>query len=945
AELARLESLLPGRFEAPFHRARALLLLGRTEEARAALRSSLARRPGFAPAKALLAEVEGREGGEAEPAGPAWGRHWTAAHRAFRERRWEEAARAYGEMVRLEERGGELFLGSAVETRLGRGIARLEAGDRSGAAQDFAAAAALWPRFLEPALLLAVACHRDGRAEVARRAFEEAYERAPSRDEAAFWIVASLRLLGDHEEALRWTAAIERDILREQARTLLLIFSERWREAAEAGRRAVERWPEDALCHALRALALVMDSWGRAGAGYERDVRAALESARRARDLRPESAVAHAVLGLALQSNEGPARATAAMDEALRLDPDHWICLYAAGWVARRQGRFQEEKALFRRGAEQARARGLRFEEAVCRLNAVDFGNPRAAGDELLRINAAWPLGDACMNLGFGYNGWLRDPFQAEAMFRRALELAPARPRRYGDLARALEAQGKYAEALAAAEEGLRMADDRPDLHNTRGRALEGLGRHDDALQSYLRSLELALDPTPLQYDRGRPLAAQPLLRLLQRFFQRPGKPGGDPRLDPLGARLLELGEAAWKDPALASLTAMVLLRAPARRDPAKALELARRAAAAAKDEDDLRDAFTTLAAALRETGEPALAIRTLEDLERRAGARRRPEEMLAAFRAEAEGRFVSYATVDARWTQRGSVAAPRVASGSADAEEKRAARYFQARLLAEEGRLEEAERAFRELADEDPARPEPLLRAVECLLGREKAAEAEAYLRGQLVAKRIQAREAWERWSALCFADLSLGPGDVFARLGGGPYEDGKGDPPACAADLRWLLERLAAGPWFGILCGSKEDREVAGRPWSRDRFFAGGSAARGPAYSDPDLTREEALYQGLRRFVEPELRAGYRIPLPRGAYRVALHLSVARCPAPGERTAELEVESQPLASCAELKLDLATACRRSCEVAVSDGTLNIDIHPGVSGIHVAAIEIERRE
>ncbi|MBI4602208.1 MAG: hypothetical protein HY721_09630 [Planctomycetes bacterium] len=53
SDLDRALALLPERFEAHYHRGRALLLLGRGPEAVRALENGIARRPGFAPALVL----------------------------------------------------------------------------------------------------------------------------------------------------------------------------------------------------------------------------------------------------------------------------------------------------------------------------------------------------------------------------------------------------------------------------------------------------------------------------------------------------------------------------------------------------------------------------------------------------------------------------------------------------------------------------------------------------------------------------------------------------------------------------------------------------------------------------------------------------------------------------------------------------------------------------
>jgi hypothetical protein len=89
----------------------------------------------------------------------------------------------------------------------------------------------------------------------------------------------------------------------------------------------------------------------------------------------------------------------------------------------------------------------------------------------------------------------------------------------------------------------------------------------------------------------------------------------------------------------------------------------------------------------------------------------------------------------------------------------------------------------------------------------------------------------------------------------------------------------------------------------------------------------------------------SAYRIPLPRGRYRVTLWLAALDCD-PGEGARQLRVEGQPPEYCEKVDLELdpelVQACRRSAEVSVADGLLEIAFLKRTPSLNVAALEIE---
>src|SRR5574341_143418 len=155
--------------------------------------------PGFAPARALrallfekgkdhdlaLAEIQ-----SAERASRGWADSWFRAHRAAAAGDWKAAENAYDEVLRSEREKSGLDLGSSLETRLGRGIARMEAGDYKGGVFDFITAHAMRPEALAPVLYLGRAYLLLGDIETAERHFREHFGETARRDMTALEIAS-----------------------------------------------------------------------------------------------------------------------------------------------------------------------------------------------------------------------------------------------------------------------------------------------------------------------------------------------------------------------------------------------------------------------------------------------------------------------------------------------------------------------------------------------------------------------------------------------------------------------------------------------------------------------------------------------------------------------------------------------------------------------------------
>ena len=138
------------------------------------------------------------------------GKHLGRGPRGAQKETVEVAARAYGELLELEENlGRELYLGSSIELLLGRGVALLRLEDFDAAELAFWAA---WRRSddsLELALLLGQAMYLGDQKEAAAAIFRQLEARFQPADEARFWIAVTYASLRGDGEAFAWFSRVE----------------------------------------------------------------------------------------------------------------------------------------------------------------------------------------------------------------------------------------------------------------------------------------------------------------------------------------------------------------------------------------------------------------------------------------------------------------------------------------------------------------------------------------------------------------------------------------------------------------------------------------------------------------------------------------------------------------------------------------------------------------
>ncbi|MBI4600389.1 MAG: tetratricopeptide repeat protein [Planctomycetes bacterium] len=272
--LADLAASVPGGRDAHYQLARALRLLGDDEGARHAVRRALEIDPGFTPALALEAELEGRpfpppEAASSESAVPPeadWKGPWlTTRASGGRRPRPAERLEAHDRLAAFARRRGDPYIGFSLEVFLGRGAARLRAEDFEGAEEDFAVARHLAPGSLEPPLLLAKTYFLAGRPEEARRTLDRLYADRGEEASAALWIAAVCIAAREHRDSLAWIERLGEGALKDRLRAVALAHLERWSDAREAAGRAVERVPEDLRANALLVWSLTHELRSREG--------------------------------------------------------------------------------------------------------------------------------------------------------------------------------------------------------------------------------------------------------------------------------------------------------------------------------------------------------------------------------------------------------------------------------------------------------------------------------------------------------------------------------------------------------------------------------------------------------------------------------------------------------------------------------------------------------
>jgi len=114
---------------------------------------------------------------------------------------------------------------------------------------------------------------------------------------------------------------------------------------------------------------------------------------------------------------------------------------------------------------------------------------------------------------------------------------------------------------------------------------------------------------------------------------------------------------------------------------------------------------------------------------------------------------------------------------------------------------------------------------------------------------------------------------------------------------------------------------------------------------YSEAIAGTEDAwIYLSERTFLERGDGWGYRVPSPSGRYRVTLHFAEVQVKAPFRRTFDVLIEGRKFLEGYEPgAVGFATADRKTFEVEVRDGTLDIGFRRRLGSAQICGIEVER--
>jgi tetratricopeptide (TPR) repeat protein len=360
---------------------------------------------------------------------------------------WSEAARGFDKLIAFDAAGRGSYLGAAMENLLGRGLARLEAGDFLLAVEDFARAEDRWQDWDEPTLLKGIAYYRLGEGKLARKEFLNLHERASRKDAAALAIVAVYWFYGDDQEGFDWAARIEDEVLSERSRALLFGIVGQPEQAFSAAERAFERNREDPVSRLVYFSHLL-----------DRDIEKAEGLALEAIAKAPELPDGHGFLGL----------------------------------VRQRQRDFEAAQKLFE--AEIARARGHFRPFLHLGWLKLQMGRPKADVlkwfEKAVRANPRSPECQLALGRFYEYSGYA--PELALAAYGKALERLPAWSEAHQYRGLLLKRLGRIDEAL---EEYSRGSSGSLVHHGGNfmhlGYLLAIKGRFPEAMASFTRSMEM----------------------------------------------------------------------------------------------------------------------------------------------------------------------------------------------------------------------------------------------------------------------------------------------------------------------------------------------------------------------------------------------------------------------------------------------------------------------
>jgi serine/threonine protein kinase/predicted Zn-dependent protease len=941
---------VPERGDAHYHLARGLFAMARPEEARSALDRAV--ELGFLPAltlKASMLKSVGEDAAatdlleEARKRGAGdWAEAWLRAHAAAAERRWDEAATAYEDLIEIEKRSGGPYAGSTVDAYLGCGVARLEGGRYDKAQAAFVAASALRAGSVEPEVFLAATYHLQGNREEAAALLERLWQRAPTLELAATVVLILWRRLEDYDKALEWIDRMGTDYRKALMRAACLTSLGRAPEAIQATQLLVEMNPRTALSHFLDAVAHMQSG------DFEAAGRAAAEAAK----LAPRSCAPLVILASAEFMSGKLAQSFETLQAAARVEPSASAPYFFLGQAYRNMGLLDESAdALTRAIGRGGRAAGLMF--APWMLHAL--------------------RGEVLEELG--------RPEEALRDFRETVSLAGVGPRRALEdpdwvwrLAWAHLRAGNPADALLRIAEAVEtFAPVGSELERWERMEREALQKSLPELPT-LRAVDLALatidevDLVPAgAVWRYHPGASPPSAGIEwtggefddSRWREGPSPLGyGDPGI----ATVLGKGDRQLK-----SLYIRHRFQAAPRSDAADVV-LSVEADDGCIVYLDGKDVLRVRAPDGEVIPHDALATATAREplcpekvsLGARWGEGPGPH-VLAVHLLNASATSSDLAVLPVLRAvlkpdpKRGErlLAQSRTRGSGKDADLCRT--YLEGRLLEMRGDHAAAVEVFGAAVAASPNGSLPQLALARCLRSVGKTPEAERSLRAWIAEQRPARREAWNMWLQLALGELGRDPSEVRKDLASIPSR--APTPHGAAArgfkradECRWLLDRLAANEAIRIRSGGGAYTDRSGRVWAGDCFYSGGevySRGRQPFNEDIADTEDDPLYRTERTFdAAPALLNAYEVPLPRGRYRVSLHFAETWDRRPGQCSFDVVLEGAAVIE--DYRPDrngFAHAEVLTFEVDVDDGALDVDFRRRRGDPKVSAMEVDSRQ
>jgi tetratricopeptide (TPR) repeat protein len=702
--------LIPGRPDAGYHRARALLMLQRTGEARESLEPLISRRHSFVPALTLLAGIQERRGeadlarrrvDAAEQAAKApWEKAFIRAWRGWKEKKFEEIATAYSEILDACQAGGEPYVGCAIRTRMARGVASLEAKDYVAALRDFTAARLMVPRAVPPALLEGKVWYLLGRKDDAKRIFEETLAMSSRGDEIALAVHLIFFELGDDAEAGAWIDKIATPSVREQARCQQLFEVGRMEEAIAAGRKAVAADSKDA------------GAWDR--------------------------------LYFVLQQSGRIADAGEVLGAGLKECPDSYDLNWDQGHLNWRHGAYREAIPFYEKAI---RSHPADLEAEIYYLAAVYLhaGEREKALATIQKAREVTP-GDAEGENMFGiaYQGW-GEQEEAIATFDIGIAGDPSFSYCYANKGIALYALGREEEALACWRKAQPLYPFAPQGFILPATVLERRGELRESILELLKALERAPDHGEVHAYLGR------LLRSAR----------GRLDLEAAASIASAVEKALERVPSSRrcknSLAGALMLRVPPER---RDLERAASLLLEALDEGGIPlPERTALSRSLTEVSGALASWSPLDE--------GRPDWMKAPPAYAATDAILAGDGAD-RFSELGLEA---LRPETNDAKGTSRLRYLEARLAEKVGDLSAAASGLAEVMEADPASVEPRLRLAEVLRATGEPSQAEEILRAGLGASAERA--LWDRWLQVCFVDSRRTAAEVQAAMPEGIPDD----------------------------------------------------------------------------------------------------------------------------------------------------------------------------